>query len=117
MLVTLALAVMAAMSVACEAPTDTEVLKALPPMARAVPFVFEEFRDDVIIVKRPIAKKLGNKQVVPAVGALRVAEVHWECVAYYTQTVNITFPFPVTVYRPRAAVVYIDKQVVVKAGE
>lgn len=81
------------------APTDAEVLRAMPPATRGLPFVIGEFRDDVVIVKNLLRQKAGP---APAVTS------HWECTAYYTRTVQLGFPFDATVKKPCVQVVYID---------
>lgn len=83
-------------------PSDAEVLRALPPTTRGLPFVVGEFRDDVVIVKSLLAVK----ELKP--GLRNVVESHWECAAYYTRTVQLGFPFEATVKKPCVSVVYID---------
>src|SRR4051812_10520423 len=39
-------------------PSDREVLRALPQKIRGVPYVYEEFRDDMTIVKNRIVDKI-----------------------------------------------------------
>ena len=75
------------------ADADADVLRALPKAA-SVPGVLEVWRDDVVIVKN----------------RLKAGEGHWECVAYYTETVQLAFPFPVQVKKSRATAVYLDTQ-------
>jgi hypothetical protein len=99
---------------ASQPPTDAQVLRALPPVPRGVPFVFEEFRDDVTIVKTRVGGKSGLQVFVPLVGPARVLESHWECAVYYTEVIQAVVPFPVEVQKKRVHVVYIDKVELVK---
>lgn len=94
---------------AVEPPTDAQVLRAIAPVPRGVPFVFEEYRDDILIVKTRVGGKTGPRVFVPLVGPARVVESHWECAVYYTEVVRAVVPFPVEVQRKRVQVVYIDR--------
>ncbi len=78
-----------------EPPADAEVLRAIPQATRGLPFVVGEFRDDVVIVKNLLKQKTVGAQV----------ESQWECVAYYTRTIELGAPLKM----PCVAVVYIDK--------
>jgi hypothetical protein len=94
---------------AAQPPTDAQVLRSIAPVPRGVPFVFEEFRDDILIVKTQVGGKAGPRMLVPLIGPARVVESHWECAVYYTQVVKALVPFPVEVQKKRVQVVYIDK--------
>ena len=102
MLIAIALLVATANLAVPEAPSDAEVLRALPPATRGLPFVVGEFRDDVVIVKNLLTQK-------KVAGPAPVAASHWECAAYYTRTVQFGFPFDATVKKSCVQVVYIDK--------
>ena len=78
-----------------EAPADGEVLRALPQPAQGIPFVYEEFRDDIIIVKNRLDSQ-GLVLPLPAGTWLPVEFGHWECVVHYTETVEASFPFPLS---------------------
>lgn len=86
-------------NVAIPMPSDAEVLRAIPPATRGLPFVVGEFRDDVVIVKKPVAKTAA-------------ADARWECTAYFTRTVQLGFPLTATVKKQCAHVVYIAKPAV-----
>ena len=106
----IAIAMLVTAATAQGPPSDAEVMRALPPAARGVPFVVGEFRDDVVVVKHLLKKgAVGPRVDVPGVGPARVVEAHWECVAYYTRTVEFGFPFTGTAKMQRVSVVYIDK--------
>ncbi len=98
--------------VGADAPTDREVLRALP-RGGSVPFVCETCLDDIVIVKNRLAVKATDVRV-PGSGTVKLVTTRWECPVYYTETVESQFPFPVKVTRQRVYVVYIDKH---KVGE
>jgi hypothetical protein len=92
------------------APSDGDILRALPPVPRGIPFVFEEFRDDLVIVKtRTGETKVGPQAFYPLLGVRRVVQTHWECAVYYTHTIQSDFPFPLTAKKNRVEVIYMDK--------
>ena len=49
-------------------PSDQEVLRAMPRVARGVPYVYEEFRDDIVIVKNRLVDKIDPPRFFPLVG-------------------------------------------------
>jgi hypothetical protein len=108
----LAVGIWAGSGVAANAPTDAEVLRAMPRVTRVIPFVAEMFRDDIVIVKNRL--KSGPAEVTVLGLSLPVVSTHWECSVYYTETVASEFPFPVKLSKPRVQVVYIDKHFVAK---
>ena len=78
-------------------PSDQEVLRAMPRVPRGVPYIYEEFRDDIVIVKNRLVDKIDPPRFFPLVGPAQLHHCHWECVIYYTETVQIDYPFPVKV--------------------
>ena len=94
----------------CEdAPSDAEVLRAMPRVPRGVPFVYETFRDDVVIVKNRMVDKIDPPRFFPLVGPAQLHHCHWECVIYFTETVQTDYPFPCKIKKQRVQVIYIDK--------
>ncbi len=94
----------------CEdAPGDAEVLRAMPPVPRGVPYVYETFRDDIVIVKNRLVDKIDPPRFFPLVGPAQLHHCHWECVIYYNELVQSDYPFPVYVRKARVQVIYIDK--------
>jgi len=94
----------------CEdAPSDQEVLRAMPRVARGVPYIHEEFRDDIVIVKNRLVDKIDPPRFFPLVGPAQLHHCHWECVVYYSETVQSDYPFPMQVKKNRVQVLYIDK--------
>jgi len=94
----------------CEdAPSDAEVLRAMPRVPRGVPYVYETFRDDIVIVKNRLVDKIDPPRFFPLVGPAQLHHCHWECVIYYKELVQSDYPFPVYVKKNRVQVIYIDK--------
>ncbi|MFO0798421.1 MAG: hypothetical protein U0804_13170 [Gemmataceae bacterium] len=90
-------------------PTDGEVLRAMPRVPRGAPYLYETFRDDIVIVKNRLVDKIDPPRFFPLVGMAQLHHCHWECVIYYTETVQSDYPFPMKVKKPRTQVIYIDK--------
>ncbi len=111
MLVAIAMLVSAAGSAIQGAPSDAEVLRAMPPATRGLPFVIGEFRDDVVIVKNLVRQKVAGPFGTGET-AVNVITTHWECAAHYTRTVQLGFPFDAAVKKKCVQVVYIDKSTI-----
>jgi hypothetical protein len=90
-------------------PSDAEVLRAMPRVPRGVPYVYETFRDDIVIVKNRLVDKIDPPRFFPLVGPAQLHHCHWECVIYYTELTQSDYPFPIYVRKPRVQVIYIDK--------
>lgn len=90
-------------------PSDAEVLRAMPRVRRGVPYVYEEFRDDIVIVKNRLVDKIDPPRFFPLVGPAQLHHCHWECVIYYNELIQSDYPFPVYIRKPRVQVIYIDK--------
>jgi hypothetical protein len=90
-------------------PSDAEVLRALPKVARGIPYIYEEFRDDITIVKNRLVDKIDPPRFFPLIGMAQLHHCHWECVVYYTEVIQSDYPFPQYTKRNRVQVVYIDK--------
>jgi hypothetical protein len=94
----------------CEdAPTEREVLRAMPRVARGVPYIYEDFRDDIKIVCERLVDKIDPPRFFPLVGPAQLHHCHWKCTIYYTETQQSDYPFPAKVKRRRVQVMYIDK--------
>ena len=90
-------------------PSDQEVLRAMPRVARGIPYIYEEFRDDVVIVKNRIVDKIDPPRFFPLVGPAQLHHCHWECIIYYQETIQSDYPFPTYIRKNRVQVIYIDK--------
>jgi hypothetical protein len=94
----------------CEDPPDQAmVLRAMPRVTRGVPYVYEEFRDDIQVVSELIKDTIDPPRFFPLVGPAQLHHCHWKCTIYYTETVESGYPFPFRCTKPRVEVVYIDK--------
>ncbi len=94
----------------CEdAPSDAEVLRAMPRVPRGVPYVYEAFRDNITITKTRLVDKIDPPRFFPLVGMAQLHHCHWECAIYYDELVQSDYPFPVYIKKPRVQVIYIDK--------
>lgn len=94
----------------CEDPPDQqEILRAMPRVTRGVPYVFEEFRDDIEFTVEKLVDKIDPPRFYPLIGPAQLHHCHWKCTVYYTETIESCYPFPFR-YKHRAAqVIYIDK--------
>jgi hypothetical protein len=90
-------------------PTEREVLRTMKHVARGVPYIYEEFRDDIKIVSERIVDKIDPPRFFPLVGMAQLHHCHWKCTIYYTETVQSDYPFPVKLKKHRIQVIYIDK--------
>lgn len=90
-------------------PDDAAVVRALPAVTRGVPYVYEDFRDNIQIVTERLVDKIDPPRFFPVVGWARLHHCHYKCTVYYTETSQSDYPFPYKVVKPRVQVVYIDK--------
>jgi hypothetical protein len=94
----------------CEdAPTEREILRSLPAQIRGVPFIYEEFRDDMTFARNRLVDKIDPPRFFPLVGMAQLHHCHWECAVYYNETIQSSYPNPVYIKKPRVQVVAIDK--------
>lgn len=94
----------------CEDPPDEAmVLRALPHVARGIPYVYEEFRDEIQVVSERLVDRIDPPRFYPLVGPAQLHHCHWKCTVYYTETFESGYPFPFRCRKPRISVVYIDK--------
>jgi hypothetical protein len=90
-------------------PDDAMVLRAMPHVARGVPYFYEEFRDDIQVVSELLVDKIDPPRFFPLVGPALLHHCHWKCTVYYTETIESAYPFPFRCKQPKVQVVYIDK--------
>lgn len=94
----------------CEDPPDeSQVLRAMQKVLRGVPYIAEEFRDDIQIVTELVKDCIDPPRFFPLVGPAQLHHCHWKCTIYYNETIESGYPFPFRCKRPRVQVVYIDK--------
>jgi hypothetical protein len=90
-------------------PDDSQVLRAMQKVLRGVPYIAEEFRDDIQIVTELIKDTIDPPRFFPLVGPAQLHHCHYKCTVYYTETIESGYPFPFQCKRPRVYVLYIDK--------
>ena len=94
----------------CEDPPNvSEVLRAMPHVLRGVPYICEEFRDDVEVVNERLVDRIDPPRFFPLIGPAQLHHCHWKCTIYYTETHESGYPFPYRCRQPRVEVIYIDK--------
>ena len=94
----------------CEDPPDQqEMLRVLPRVARGVPYIYEEFRDEIEFTVEKLVDRVDPPRFYPLIGPAQLHHCHWKCTVYFTETIESNQPFPFRVKRRRAEVVYIDK--------
>ena len=94
----------------CEDPPDrAEILRAMPRVARGVPYLYEEHRDDIEMTVEKIVDVIDPPRFFPLIGPAQLHHCHWKCTVYYTETISSSYPFPFQTRRRRVEVVYIDK--------
>jgi len=91
-----------------EPPSDAEVLRAMARVPRAVPHVYEELRDDIVIVKNRLGPRVVRLSLWAGVSVKLKTEL-WECNVYYKRTIESDYPFPMRVRLPQKEVVEIHK--------
>jgi len=93
----------------CEDPPDkASILRAMPRVARGIPYIYEEFRDDIDFTVELVADHIDPPRFYPLIGPAQVHHCHWKCTVYYTETVESSYPLPFQVKRRRVEVIYID---------
>jgi len=92
-------------------PSDQEVMRVFNERRiRGVPYVYEEFQDDLTIVKNLVVDKIDPPRFFPLVGMAQLHRCHWECAIYYNDLVQSSFPYPAYIGKKRKVeVVLIDK--------
>jgi hypothetical protein len=94
----------------CEDPPDQqEILRVMPRVTRGVPYIYEEFRDEIEFTVEKLVDHIDPPRFMPLVGPIQLHHCHWKCTVYFTETIESGYPFPFRAKRRRAEVVYIDK--------
>jgi hypothetical protein len=94
----------------CEDPPDEAVvLRAMRHVTRGIPYIYEEFRDDIQVVSERLVDRIDPPRFFPLIGPAQLHHCHWKCTIYYNETIESGYPFPFQSKRPRVEVVYIDK--------
>ncbi len=94
----------------CEDPPDrAAILRAMPRVARGVPYLYEEFRDDIQFTIEKLVDHIDPPRFYPLIGPAQLHHCHYKCTVYYTETIESSYPFPFQCKKRRVEVVYIDK--------
>jgi hypothetical protein len=94
----------------CEDPPDrATILRAMPPPPRGVPYVWEEFRDDLDFTVERLVDQIDPPRFYPLVGPAQLHHCHYKCTVYYTATIMSEWPLPIYSKKRKVQVVYIDR--------
>lgn len=94
----------------CEDPPDrAAILRAMPRVTRGVPYIYEEFRDDIEFTVEKLVDVVDPPRFFPLVGPAQIHHCHWKCTVFYTETLESSYPMPFRCKKRRTEVVYIDK--------
>jgi hypothetical protein len=94
----------------CEDPPDrATILRAMPPVPRGIPYVFEEFRDDLDFTVERMVDQIDPPRFFPLVGPAQLHHCHYKCTIYYTETIMSEWPLPIYSKKRRVEVIYIDR--------
>ena len=77
-------------------------------VTRGVPYIYEEFRDNIEIVKERIKDTIDPPRFFPLIGPAQLHHCHWKCTINYDETIESGYPFPFRSAKPRVKVIYID---------
>ncbi len=90
-------------------PTEREVLRAIRRPARGVPFIYEEFRDNIRFNFERLVDRIDPPRPFPLIGWAQVHHCHWRVTIYWDETIQSDYPVPYQFKKRRTEVVYIDK--------
>jgi hypothetical protein len=90
-------------------PTEQQIVRAMPRVIRGIPFVCEEFRDDMQFVVERLVDKIDPPRFFPLVGPAQLHHCHYQCTITWIETIQSGMPFPCKLRKRRIEVVYIDK--------
>ncbi len=94
----------------CEDPPDrAEIMRSYSRVTRGIPYIYEEFRDDIEFTVEKLVDRVDPPRFFPLLGPAQLHHCHWKCTVYYTETIESSYPFPARIKRRHAEVVYIDK--------
>jgi hypothetical protein len=94
----------------CEDPPDRQtILRALPRVPRGIPYIYEEFRDDLDFTVERLVDRIDPPRFYPLVGPAQLHHCHYKCTVYFTETRESGYPFPFRCTILRSETVYIDR--------
>jgi hypothetical protein len=89
-------------------PSEAEILRALGPITRGVPYVYDQYRTDVEFTVEKLVDRLDAPRFFPLIGPAQLHHCHWKCTVYFTETIETAHPWPFKAKMRKAEVVYID---------
>src|SRR5262249_30512309 len=93
----------------CEDEPDLQrILRAMPRVTRGVPYIYEEFRDDITYVNEKLVDHVDPPRYYPLIGPAQLHHCHWKCTVFYTETIMSSYPFAFRCKRRRSEVVLMD---------
>ena len=99
-------------AVALDAPSDDEVMQALErarPIEGGLPFLYEQHRNDIKIMKEKIADYIDPPRFIPLIGPAQLHHAHYKCTIYFSEITNVGWPLPHRLIDEEAVeVIYID---------
>jgi hypothetical protein len=94
----------------CEDPPDqAAILRAMPHVTRGIPYIYEEFRDNVEFAIERLVDHIDPPRFFPLVGPAQLHHCHWKVTIFYDETIESSYPFPVQCKKHRQQIMYIDK--------
>ena len=97
---------------ALDPPSDDEIMRALErahPLEGGIPLLHTIQRNNVRIVKEPIADYVDPPRVYPLIGPAQLHHAHYKCTIFYSETTHVGWPIPHTTKdEDSQEVIYID---------
>ena len=102
-------------------PSDDEVMRSLEkvhPVQAGIPLLWERQRNNVRIIKTPIAEYVDPVRFYPLVGPAQQHHKHYKCTIYYSDRVFVGWPLPHMLEdEDSQEVIYIDHNHLHMAGD
>jgi hypothetical protein len=93
----------------CEDEPDlARILRAMPRVTRGIPYIYEEFRDDITHVNEKLVDHIDPPRFYPLIGPAQLHHCHWKCTVFYTETIQSSYPFPFRCKTRRSEVIHMD---------
>jgi hypothetical protein len=90
-------------------PDRATILRAMPPVVRGIPYVYEEFREDYDFAVERLVDSIDPPRFFPLIGPAQLHHCHFKCTIFFTETVQSDYPVGWQVKKRRVEVVYIDR--------
>ncbi|MCI0464480.1 MAG: hypothetical protein L0Z62_46710 [Gemmataceae bacterium] len=94
----------------CEdTPDRFTILSTLRSAGHGVPYLLEEFYDDITLAVEKLVDRIDPPCFFPLVGLAQLHHRQFKCTAYFTETVEGQYPFPFQVKKRRVETIYLDR--------